>query len=227
MEKLPVKNNLEKEPKVKINLLFEVDEITEQKLQEFYERLRAKYGETIISRKDDGLPFHFTIIGGGEIAESDLVEFEERGGGKIGKALNKLKMYNEEKRIPKPTLDSQLSWHTYPYGKERILILRLKFLYKDYILSGDRKLNRKIAKDLGNPYMDFTLPSHTTICKFTPPENIALDFDLLLKGSQRIFEEMNIKENMELIPAVYIKREEEKKFSKLNLENYPKNTKKA
>lgn len=219
MEEFPFKNNLEEDPKVKINLLFEVDQETDQKLGDFYERLKTKYGDIIIPRKEDGLPFHFTIIGGGNIKESELKEFVEQDEGKLKNSLDKLKMFNEERRIPKPDDRSQLSWHAFPFGRERILILRLKFADKDYVLSGDKKLNRKIAKDLGNPNMDFSLPSHITICKFSPPENLFVDFDTLLKSSQILFENMNIKENIKLSPAVYIKKSNDKQFNKLNIED--------
>ncbi|MEA4910718.1 hypothetical protein SDC9_07788 [bioreactor metagenome] len=219
MEELSLKNNLEEDLKVKINLLFEVDKKTNEKLGEFYKKLKTKYEDIIIPNKEDGLPFHFTIIGGGNIEESELREFVEEGKGKLKNSLDKLKMFNEEKRIPKPDDRSQLSWHAFPFGRERILILRLKFTDKDYVLSGDKKLNKEIAKDLGNPNMDFSLPSHITICKFSPPENLFVDFDTLLQNAQNLFENMSIKENIELFPTVYVKNTKEKQFYKLNIEN--------
>lgn len=219
MEKFKLQNETEETFEVKLNLLFEVDSGTNKKLGNFYDELKNKFGEIIIDRKNDGLPFHFTIIGGGKISRKDLKGFEENNSGTLSESLSKLRMFNREKRIPVPTQKSQLSWHTFPYGEERILILRIKFTDGDYVLSGDRELNKNIARNLGNPNMDFSLPSHITICKFNPPKNSQIDFDFLLKEATLLFNKFEIQKNISLEPAVYAKMPTDKKFTKIDIKN--------
>ncbi len=50
-------------PNIKLNLFFEPDEKSLATLQQYYQRIKDEFGDIIFERKEESLPFHFTIIG--------------------------------------------------------------------------------------------------------------------------------------------------------------------
>ncbi len=129
-------------------------------------------------------------------------------------SLLKLKMYNSEKIIPKVQA-FQPSWSANPEGKERSRIIRLKFNIGEYILSGNWGINKETAETLGNPDMDFSLPSHITLFNLLVPEDYHLSFDDLQREFKKIYAQFDRGEII-LTPKITTKRPGEKSHSKLD-----------